>query len=120
MRRPRHAVAPLDTGANIDRDLAVVLVKTVPCRDPRHQLGGGAIAVEKVEWLVEELITDARNTTRHEGIESIVILDLAAAGAPPTTNISAPKAPFPPSPKNEDLGAVGAHLISENLQYFQA
>ena len=80
VRRPRHAVAPLDTGANIDRDLAVVLVETVPCRDPRHQLGVGAIAVEKVEWLVEELITDARNTTRHEGIERIVILDLAAAG----------------------------------------
>ena len=61
-------------------DGAVVGVVFVSGRKPRQRLGVGFVTVEEVERLVEKLVANPRYTAGYEGIESIVILDLAAAG----------------------------------------
>ena len=79
VRCPRLPVAPLHAWADIHHDFGVVRVELVPGGDPRQRFGVGLIAIEEVERLVEELIADPRDSARHEGVEGVVVLDLAAA-----------------------------------------
>ena len=74
------AVAPLDAGAYFNDDFGIVVVEGVAFRDPGNQFGVFFIRIEKVERLVEKVITDTRNATRDKGIEGVVVLNLAGAG----------------------------------------
>ena len=80
VRRPRHSVAPLHARANIHHDFGVVCIESVSGGNPRQRLGVDLVAIEEVERLVEKLIADPRDATRYEGVEGVVVLDLAAAG----------------------------------------
>ena len=80
MRRPRLPIAPLDSLADVDDDLGVVVVVLVPGGEPRDDVVGlRGVGVVEVQGLVLEVPTRLGDAGQQKRVKGVVILNLSAA-----------------------------------------